>query len=109
VKRRAHLERHDPLGTLGPGEFRRPGHGRRIPGNHDLLGRVVVRGSDDAGVARWQRRLEPLHKRIAGGCHLTRRIDALIASAGFTLVDCEHWVEPGPRVFTAMVRGSARP
>jgi len=65
--------------------------------------------SDDAGVARWQRRLEPLHKRIAGGCHLTRRIDALIASAGFTLVDYERWVEPGPRVFTAMVRGSARP
>jgi SAM-dependent methyltransferase len=65
--------------------------------------------SDDAGVARWQRRLEPLHKRIAGGCHLTRRIDALIASAGFTLVDCDRWVEPGPRVFTAMVRGSARP
>ena len=65
--------------------------------------------SDDAGVARWQRRLEPLHKRIAGVCHLTRRIDALIASAGFTLVDYERWVEPGPRVFTAMVRGSARP
>jgi len=65
--------------------------------------------SDDAGVARWQQRLEPLHKRIAGGCHLTRRIDALIASAGFTLADCEHWVEPGPRIFTAMVRGSARP
>jgi SAM-dependent methyltransferase len=65
--------------------------------------------SDDAGVERWQRRLEPLHKRIAGGCHLTRRIDALIASAGFTLVDCDRWVEPGPRVFTAMVRGSARP
>jgi len=65
--------------------------------------------SDDAGVARWQQRLEPLHKRIAGGCHLTRRIDALIASAGFTLVDYERWVEPGPRVFTAMVRGSARP
>jgi ubiquinone/menaquinone biosynthesis C-methylase UbiE len=65
--------------------------------------------SEDAGVERWQRRLEPLHKRVAGGCHLTRRIDALIASTGFTLVDCERWVEPGPRVFTAMVRGSARP
>lgn len=65
--------------------------------------------SDEAGVERWQRRLEPLHKRIAGGCHLTRRIDTLIASAGFTLVDCEHWVEAGPRVFSSMVRGSARP
>lgn len=65
--------------------------------------------SDDAGVERWQRRLEPLHKRVAGGCHLTRRIDTLIESAGFTLVDCERWVEAGPRIFSAMVRGSARP
>src|SRR5438067_11692973 len=28
----------------------------------------------DEKVARWQERLEPLNKRIAGGCHLTRRI-----------------------------------
>ena len=65
--------------------------------------------SDDAGVERWQRRIEPLYKRVAGGCLLTRRIDTLIADAGFTLVECERWVEPGQRVFTAMVRGSARP
>jgi SAM-dependent methyltransferase len=65
--------------------------------------------SDDAGVERWQRRIEPVYKRVAGGCLLTRRIDALITDAGFKLVDCERWVEPGARVFTAMVRGSARP
>ncbi len=65
--------------------------------------------SDQPRVARWQRRIEPLYKRVAGGCLLTRHIDALIPAAGFTLVDCERWVEPGPRVFTAMVRGSARP
>jgi len=65
--------------------------------------------SDQPRVARWQRRIEPLYKRVAGGCLLTRHIDALISAAGFTLVECERWVEPGPRVFTAMVRGSARP
>src|SRR4030095_9570222 len=26
----------------------------------------------DPGVARWQRRIEPVWKRVAGGCHLTR-------------------------------------
>ena len=65
--------------------------------------------SNDAGVARWQRRIEPLYKHVAGGCLLTRRIDTLIADAGFTLVECERWVEQGPRIFTAMVRGSAGP
>ena len=65
--------------------------------------------SEQPHVARWQRRIEPLYKRVAGGCLLTRHIDALISDAGFTLVDCDRWVEPGLPVFTAMVRGSARP
>ena len=37
----------------------------------------------DAGVAKWQDRIEPLWKRIAGGCHLTRPIGGAIAPAGF--------------------------
>src|SRR3546814_13535971 len=28
----------------------------------------------DAGVAKWQRRIEPVWKRIGGNCHLTRPI-----------------------------------
>lgn len=41
--------------------------------------------SPDAGVSRWQRRLEPLWKRLAGGCHLTRPVTAAIEAAGFKL------------------------
>jgi ubiquinone/menaquinone biosynthesis C-methylase UbiE len=41
--------------------------------------------SPDEGVARWQRRIEPVWKRIAGGCHLTRPVSASIAAAGFRL------------------------
>jgi SAM-dependent methyltransferase len=39
----------------------------------------------DPGVARWQRRIEPIWKRIAGGCHLTRPVASAIAAAGFKL------------------------
>ncbi len=39
----------------------------------------------DAGVYKWQRRIEPVWKPIAGGCHLTRQIDDLITGAGFSI------------------------
>lgn len=37
----------------------------------------------DESVARWQTRLEPFNKRLAGGCHLTRQIPESIEHAGF--------------------------
>jgi SAM-dependent methyltransferase len=37
----------------------------------------------DADVAKWQRRIEPIWKRIAGGCHLTRPVTSAIEAAGF--------------------------
>jgi hypothetical protein len=39
----------------------------------------------DADVAKWQRRIEPVWKPIAGGCHLTRHPDTLLQSAGFNI------------------------
>jgi len=39
----------------------------------------------DVNVQRWQRRVEPLNKRLAGGCHLTRRIPEEVERAGFTV------------------------
>lgn len=39
----------------------------------------------DAGIAGWQRRIEPLWKRMAGGCHLTRPIGAAFADGGFAV------------------------
>lgn len=39
----------------------------------------------DAGVHRWQSRIEPLWSRIAGGCHLTRPIADAYEAAGFTV------------------------
>lgn len=37
----------------------------------------------ESDVARWQDRIEPVWKRIAGGCHLTRPIGAALRGAGF--------------------------
>lgn len=53
----------------------------------------------DADVAKWQRRVEPVWKRIAGGCHLTRPIASAIADAGFKLDWVEHmYVPKTPRI-----------
>ncbi|SNQ51773.1 Methylase involved in ubiquinone/menaquinone biosynthesis [Frankia canadensis] len=41
--------------------------------------------SSRPAVARWQDRLTPAWGRIAGGCHLDRRIDELVAASGLTL------------------------
>lgn len=65
--------------------------------------------SPDASVARWQHRLDPLWCRIAGGCHLHRKIDRLIAEAGFRIVDMENAYLKGPRPFTYTYRGRATP
>jgi ubiquinone/menaquinone biosynthesis C-methylase UbiE len=61
----------------------------------------------EPGVQRWQRRLEPLWKKIGGGCHLTRAADELIAAAGFRIVEREAGYQPGPRFAAFMTHGVA--
>jgi ubiquinone/menaquinone biosynthesis C-methylase UbiE len=58
---------------------------------------------------RWQRRLEPFWKRIAGGCHLTRRTADAIVAAGFTVANLrrESMRKTWPLV-RPTVRGTAR-
>jgi hypothetical protein len=52
----------------------------------------------DESVRRWQRRLEPVQRAVAGGCHLTRDIPALVESAGWHVGDLEQAYLPGPAV-----------
>jgi SAM-dependent methyltransferase len=52
----------------------------------------------DAGVAAWQHRLDPVQRRMAGGCHLSRDIPALVRSAGLDVEDVEASYLPGPRL-----------
>ncbi len=64
--------------------------------------------SPETQVARRQRRFEPMNRRIAGGCHLTRTIDVHIERAGFELVQVERFYDSGPKPFGYIYRGSAR-
>jgi ubiquinone/menaquinone biosynthesis C-methylase UbiE len=64
----------------------------------------------DQNVMRWQDWLTPAWKRIGGGCHLNREIDALIESAGFRLEGLTAGYENfGPRPFSFIYEGTARP
>ena len=55
----------------------------------------------DAKTQTWQRRLDPLEKRLADGCHLTRDPVELVKAAGFELefVHSEYTKGPKPWVF----------
>jgi len=62
----------------------------------------------DATVERWQHRIEPVWKTIAGGCHLARPIPALIAEAGFKIAAIDTMYLPGtPRFAGFNYWGSA--
>jgi hypothetical protein len=47
----------------------------------------------DAKVRRWQHRLEPLQRRLFGGCHLTRPIAELVERAGFRITRLDRYYE----------------
>jgi len=63
--------------------------------------------SPDIRVARWQRRLEPLQRSLADGCHLTREPLALVAEAGFTLEWSEQRYARGPKPWSYFTMGVA--
>jgi ubiquinone/menaquinone biosynthesis C-methylase UbiE len=62
----------------------------------------------DHGVAAWQDRLTPLWKRIAGGCHLNRKVDELITATGFQITELNTFYLPGPRPMTYTYQGFAQ-
>ncbi|MGN6721378.1 MAG: class I SAM-dependent methyltransferase [Marmoricola sp.] len=50
----------------------------------------------EASVAKWQRRLDPVERRVAGGCELSRDIPVLVREAGFEIIELEEKYLPGP-------------
>jgi ubiquinone/menaquinone biosynthesis C-methylase UbiE len=64
----------------------------------------------DNAVARWQGRIEPVWKRISGGCHLTRKPLELLENNGFTLRSAESlYVPKAPRFAGFVSHGIAVP
>jgi len=61
----------------------------------------------DAGVRRWQDRINPLWKRIAGGCNVNRAIPELIEVGGFRIDNFETMYIPGWRPLTFNYWGTA--
>jgi SAM-dependent methyltransferase len=69
-------------------------------------------GAPDASVQKWQRRIEPIWKRIGGGCHLTRPVTQAYEAAGFRIEGGDkNYMPKTPRPFgwvewgTALVSG----
>ena len=62
----------------------------------------------DAGVRKWQRRIDPIWKRIGGGCHTGRDIPSLFETAGLTFETLEQMYIPGPKVLSYNYWGIAR-
>lgn len=52
----------------------------------------------EPGVARWQRRLDPVQSRLFAGCHLSRDVAALVRGAGLEVEALRAEYLPGPRV-----------
>ncbi len=63
----------------------------------------------DPDVVKWQDRLTPAWRRVAGGCHLDRPIDRLLGQGGFEVTELDASYTAGLRVAAYLYRGLARP
>ena len=63
----------------------------------------------DDGVRTWQERLNPIWRRISGGCNMNRGVEELVRMAGFRIAALERFYLKGARVLTATYEGTAYP
>ncbi|TIS53630.1 class I SAM-dependent methyltransferase [Mesorhizobium sp.] len=64
----------------------------------------------EESVRKWQNRLTPFWRPIAGGCHLNRPISNLIETAGFSITALENsYVPKAPRMMGYLYQGRASP
>jgi ubiquinone/menaquinone biosynthesis C-methylase UbiE len=63
--------------------------------------------SPDPGVARWQDRITPINRRIAGGCHPNRPIESIVADSGLQIAELQNYYVRGPKPLGYMYEGVA--
>lgn len=64
--------------------------------------------SPEPSIARWQQRINPLWKVLAGGCHINRDTKQLLQEGGFRLTDVrQSHAMQGPKIATWVTRGVA--
>ena len=91
----------DPAVALARARRALKSSGRLLFAEHGL--------APDEPVRRWQRRLNPLWRKLAGGCNLDRPMDSLIRSAGFELTDVTCAYAARPHAVAYIYSGEARP
>jgi ubiquinone/menaquinone biosynthesis C-methylase UbiE len=62
----------------------------------------------ESKIRKWQMRMNPPWRAMAGGCNLNRKVDGLISSAGFSILQLDTSYLPGPRMLTFTYRGHAQ-
>ena len=68
-----------------------------------------VHAHDNPGRARWQRRIEPIWKHFAGGCHLTRDTLSEIKKTGFHISELTRQsLRKAPPFIRPSIRGIAQ-
>lgn len=61
----------------------------------------------DENIRRWQNRINPAWRKIAGGCNMNRNIPALVEAGGFRMLTDERMYIPGVKVLSYNYWGSA--
>ncbi|HHL42640.1 MAG TPA: class I SAM-dependent methyltransferase [Hellea balneolensis] len=54
----------------------------------------------DDKTRRWQNRIDPVWKKISGGCHSGRDICSILHAGGFSPQNIEHDYIPGPKILS---------
>lgn len=62
----------------------------------------------DESIKRWQNRLNPAWKKLAGGCNMNRDMPEIISNSGFTIERDERMYVPGPKILAYNYWGSAK-
>ncbi|MCU1601959.1 MAG: hypothetical protein JWO22_2668 [Frankiales bacterium] len=62
----------------------------------------------DVGVVRWQRRVNPVQRVLAAGCHLDRDVPGILTRGGLEVKQVDHRYEKGvPRAIGSLFTGIA--